>query len=81
MVWVNDADFVYDMDYLYPSVHADLATWNNYINQSLINQSNAITTLYAKGVRTLIMPNAVDITEVPGYSGASDTEFHSPKSH
>jgi phospholipase/lecithinase/hemolysin len=67
VVWLNDADFVWDMIYIYPSL--DMATWNNHINSSLANHSQAISTLYAKGARTLIMPNAVDITEVPYYAG------------
>ncbi len=41
-----------------------MAAWNNAINSSLANHSQAISTLYAKGARTLIMPNAVDITKV-----------------
>ena len=67
VVWVNNADFVWDMQNIYPST--SLATWNNAMNGSLANHSQAITNLYAKGARTLIMPNAVDITKIPQYSG------------
>jgi phospholipase/lecithinase/hemolysin len=66
IVWVNDADFVGDMANIYPSTN--IVTWTNAINQSLTSHFVAITNLYAKGVRTLIMPNAVDITEVPEYN-------------
>lgn len=66
IVWVNDADFVNDMGNFYPSTN--LVTWTNAINLSLANHYTAITNLYAKGVRTLLMPNAVDITEVPQYA-------------
>ena len=69
VVWVNDADFVWDMSNIYPSTSLD--TWNNAISNSLANHLTAIQTLYAKGARTLIMPNAVDITDVPEYSGMS----------
>ena len=66
VVWVNDADFVNDMGTIYPSTN--IVTWTNAINQSLTNHWNIITNLYyAKGARTLIMPNAVDITETPQY--------------
>ena len=66
IVWVNDADFVGDMTDIYPSTN--IATWTNAINQSLTNHWNVITNLYyAKGARTLIMPKAVDITEIPEY--------------
>jgi len=66
IVWVNDADFVNDMGTIYPSTN--IVTWTNAINQSISNHFKAITNLYyAKGARTLIMPNAVDITEIPKY--------------
>jgi hypothetical protein len=67
VVWVNDADFVDDMNYIYPSL--DLATWNDAISSSVANHRAAIQTLYTKGARTLIVPNAVDITKIPQYSG------------
>ncbi len=66
IVWVNNADFVNDMAYIYPSQNT--TTWSNAINLSLTNHFKAVTNLYAKGVRTLIMPNAVDITKIPQYN-------------
>jgi phospholipase/lecithinase/hemolysin len=66
VVWVNDADFVNDMANIYPSTN--IALWAAANNQSLTNHYTIITNLYAKGVRTLVMPNAVDITEIPDYS-------------
>ena len=65
IVWVNDADFVDDMGKIFPSTN--IVTWNNAINLSLTNHYTIITNLYAKGACTLIMPNAVDITEIPEY--------------
>jgi hypothetical protein len=60
-------DFVWNMQNIYPST--SLVTWNNAMNSSLANHSQVLTNLYAKGARTLIMPNAVDITKIPQYSG------------
>lgn len=67
IVWINDANFVDYMGSIYPSTN--IVTWTNAINESLTNQWRAVTNLYfAKGVRTLLMPNAVDITEIPQYN-------------
>jgi len=41
--------------------------------QSQANHLQIITSLYAKGVRTLIMPNAVDISEIPAYNQGNAT--------
>jgi phospholipase/lecithinase/hemolysin len=71
IVWVNDADFVYDMQHYTPYSDSNIAVWTNAVNQSVSNHFTIITNLYAKGVRTLVMPNAVDITEIPLYSGNS----------
>ena len=69
VVWVNDADFVGDMYGIGDpnnSAHGtNLMGWNAAINQSLTNHLKIITNLYAKGARTLLMPNAVDIMRVP----------------
>jgi phospholipase/lecithinase/hemolysin len=68
VVWVNDADF-YDDITTYTADSNSIAAWNNAINQSLTNHFKVITNLYfAKGARTLIMPNAVDMTKVPGFA-------------
>ena len=66
IVWVNDADFVNYIGNFYPSTN--MATWTNAINLSLTNHFTAITNLFAKGVHTLLMPNAVDVSEVPQYA-------------
>jgi phospholipase/lecithinase/hemolysin len=71
IVWVDDADFVGYMENssYSPYTSNNIAIWTNSINQSVSNHFVAITNLYTKGVRTLVMPDAVDITEVPGFSG------------
>jgi len=71
IIWVANADFVYAITQYAPYTTENLAKWTNAINQSLSNHFTAIQTLYAKGVRTLVMPNAVDLTKVPFYAGLS----------
>lgn len=68
VVWVCNADFVDDMGNLFSGVPGNLAAWTNSINQHLTNHVRAITNLYAKGMRTLIAPNAVDLIKVPQYN-------------
>jgi phospholipase/lecithinase/hemolysin len=63
VVWVNDADFVYDVI----NYATNITQWTNAMNLSLTNHFVAITNLYAKGARTLVMPNAVDLSGVPAY--------------
>lgn len=66
IVWINNADFVDHMTYIYPSLN--LAAWSNAIQLSLTNHFKIVTNLYSKGARTLIMPNAVDITQIPQFN-------------
>jgi phospholipase/lecithinase/hemolysin len=69
VVWVCDADLVQDVnDY---QAAPGTYSWANAINQSQSNHLQAIQDLYAMGVRTLIMPNAVDLSKVPAF--ATDT--------
>jgi phospholipase/lecithinase/hemolysin len=66
LIWVSDADLVSGMQTINPL--SDTNQWAAVLNQSLVHQTNAIQILYNKGVRTLVMPNAVDITEIPSYN-------------
>jgi phospholipase/lecithinase/hemolysin len=76
IVWVNDADFVDFMGTIFPSTN--IVTWTNAMNQSLSNHFRAITNLYhAKGARTLVMPNAVDIGKIPQYNLIASTNTKS----
>ena len=78
VVWVNNADFVDDL--LNPAVGlpngknnsngTNLANWTTAINQHINNHSNAIVSLYAKGCRTMIAPNAADVTAIPQFAGS-----------
>ncbi len=67
VVWVNDADFVNDIATFETSENQ--AQWSAAINQSLSNHWSIINSLYAKGARTIVMPNAVDLTEIPEFDG------------
>jgi phospholipase/lecithinase/hemolysin len=68
VVWVCNADtFDTASALLYNSSYP-------YINANLQSQTNhlqIITNLYAKGVRTLIMPNAVDISKIPAFNAGT----------
>jgi GDSL-like lipase/acylhydrolase family protein len=64
VVWACDADFVWNVN----NYGTNITQWTNSINRSLTNHFRIITNLYSlKGARTLIMPNAVDLTKVPFY--------------
>lgn len=78
MLWVSDADFVYNLNTIDPPyTSSSLPAWNSLINQSLNNHRQAIQILYSKGARRLIVPNGVDISKVPYYAylSASDKAF------
>jgi phospholipase/lecithinase/hemolysin len=75
VVWAGDSDFV---DFMYNNNLDNFSplpysAWNNAITSSLNNHYNIITNLYAKGVRTLILPNTVDITEIPAFNQTIST--------
>jgi phospholipase/lecithinase/hemolysin len=63
VVWVCNAD-TYDA----AQVPDTASQWIAAINQSQTNHLQIITNLYAKGVRTLILPNAVDISTIPAFN-------------
>lgn len=75
VVWVNNAD-MYKNFYTPPQIYnnTNLATWTNANNAWVSNHFKVITNLYAKGVRTLLMPNAVDLMKTPNFPGLTTTE-------
>ncbi len=74
VVWACDADFVKNVEI--DELGTDGTKWTNAINRSLTNHFTIITNLYAKGARTLIMPNAVNLIQVPHFSSyASGSNF------
>jgi thermolabile hemolysin len=48
----------------------DLSAWNNGISNSMSSLTGIIDLLYNDGARTLIMPNAVDVTKGPAFIDA-----------
>ena len=78
VVWVNNADFVGDLNDNNigspnnASHGTNIVVWTNAINQHLTNHFRAFTNLYAKGVRTLVAPNAVDIMALPQFNGLTN---------
>ena len=68
IVWVANADFVEDI--ANNGTGTNLVAWTNAVNQHLTNHFRALTNLYAKGMRTLIAPNAVDLTKIPQYNSS-----------
>ena len=70
-IWVDNADFVSHLadPRFAPYNASNLPIWTNAIARSLSNHWVAIQTLYSKGARTLVMPTAVDVTQVPYYVG------------
>jgi phospholipase/lecithinase/hemolysin len=65
VVWVNNADLYFPATVAKP-------TWANdflpVINRAQTNYFKAITNLYAKGIRTLVLPNVVDISTIPAFN-------------
>lgn len=78
VMWANDADFIRFLGQFNPPyTAADIPAWTSAMNVSLTNHFIAITNLYTKGVRSLVIPNAVDVTAVPQYNnmGAANRSF------
>ena len=71
VIWVNCADLYYPAYYNGSSA----SVWNSAINQSQINHYRAATNLYAKGVRTLVMPNVVDISSIPLFNASASAGY------
>ncbi len=78
VVWVCNADTFDSTSVAINSpiqIHALLLTQfiaSNTLDQ--VNNLQIIIALYAKGVRTLIMPNVVDISEIPAYNAGNVTD-------
>ncbi len=77
VVWVANADFVeFSQVNAPPYSNADKPAWDNFIEDSVTRHKQSLTKLYNKGVRILVMPNAVDISATPGYQlSSSDSNF------
>ncbi len=64
VIWVNNADLYFPATAPTPT----LTNFDAVISLAQTNHYRAITNLYAKGIRTLVMPNAVDISTIPGFN-------------
>jgi phospholipase/lecithinase/hemolysin len=71
VVWVNNADFVLFINtngntppY---SPSTPLAPWTNFITSAVERHSQAISILYEKGARVIVMPKAVNVLSAPRY--------------
>ena len=71
VIWVNCADLWFPAYYSGTS----MAQWTSAINQAQTNHYKAVTNLYAKGARTLIMPNAVDVSTIPAFDNSPNASF------
>lgn len=70
IVWCANADFV---GYAFfeatdpPYTQANIPAWTSFINSSISRHETVLNTLYNKGVRALIMPNAANIARTPSF--------------
>lgn len=71
VIWVNNADLFYPAQ----NNGTDLHAWTNAMNVSLTNHFKAITNLYAKGARILVLPNVVDLSTIPQFNTSANTNF------
>src|ERR1017187_5716997 len=71
VIWVNCADLWFPATYSGTS----MSQWTSAINQAQTNHYKAATSLYAKGARTLIMPNAVDLSTIPAFNADANVNF------
>lgn len=67
IIWSANADLVDFMTANDPP-YGDIAPWTALINQAMANQKTAVTTLYNKGARVIVMPNAVHVATVPEFN-------------
>jgi len=75
IIWVNNADFVYNVQNYSPYTASKLPAWTSAMNQSLSNHTWVVTNLYTKGARTFVLPNAVDISKItPAYPGLTPAD-------
>jgi len=68
IVWSANADMVgFINDPSLTFTEESVPAWTTAISQAITRHEQAVTNLYNAGVRTLVMPNAADITETPAY--------------
>jgi len=60
VVWAGGNDFIHN----FAQGPID-SFWNGLIAQSVGNLSNAVSVLYARGARVIVVPNQVDLSRIP----------------
>lgn len=65
IVWSANADFV---NYATNLAWNASGAWSNNITQSINDHKTAINTLYGKGARFIVMPNAANVGAIPLYN-------------
>ena len=77
VVWCNNADLVeFTQTNAPPYTNSDKTAWTTFIDQAVTRHTQAVTRLYNKGVRTLVMPNSVNIAATPYYNlNSTDASF------
>jgi hypothetical protein len=68
IVWSANADFVLFASDGTPWANSNIGSWNTKITQSINDHTTAINTLYNKGARLIIMPNAANVAAIPLYN-------------
>ena len=67
IVWCSNADFIgFTEDISLP--YNDLSPWTSGISQAIADHVTAISTLYDKGARIIVMPTAVDVMQTPYFN-------------
>lgn len=61
VVWAGGNDFLNSLMFF-----LDETAWNQSLTEAVNNLSKSVETLYSKGARTIVVPNAVDYGKVPG---------------
>jgi phospholipase/lecithinase/hemolysin len=61
VVWAGGNDFLQEYDEYW----FDDSGWDRQIAHSVGSLSNAVVGLYSKGARHILLPNTVDVTEIP----------------
>jgi thermolabile hemolysin len=61
VVWAGGNDFLQEYDKHW----FDDGSWDRQIAYSVGNLSNAVVNLYSKGARFILVPNTVDVSEIP----------------
>ncbi len=77
VVWAANADFVeFSQTNSPPYTNSDKPAWTTFIQDAVTRHKQSLNKLYTKGVRILVMPNAVDISATPFYQlSTADSNF------